>query len=192
MATATEVLQIETFVTAPVVNDAPPVATPKPRGGKKASPERVEEVRKLSQQFPQHEVARRLGYRSKGLSKFYKRHGIPSLRFPKPPKPEPPPKPAEKVCIIKITAQMRKCANQAGIEVGQYLVELFQADAAERNFKEKPEALSWKAEPVIKMETKGRVRVSAGEVTQTVLHLLSSDEFERPRNSIPALRRQPN
>ena len=88
---------------------------------------RIDEIRALAEQFPQGEVARRVGTSRSYLSRLYQRYGIPVKKFPKPEEPKPEP---SKTVVIKIEKRMREMAGIRGCSIALYLQQLAEADFA--------------------------------------------------------------
>jgi transposase-like protein len=88
---------------------------------------RVDEIRALAEQFPQGEVARRVGTSRSYLSRLYQRYSITLKSFPKPPKPEPEP---SLTVTIKIENKMKEMAAIRGCSIALYLQQLAEADFA--------------------------------------------------------------
>ena len=86
---------------------------------------RIDEIRALSEQFPQGEVARRVGTSRSYLSRLYQRYSIPLKSFPKPPKPEPEP---SITVTKKIDNKMKEMAAIRGCSIALYLQQLAEAE----------------------------------------------------------------
>jgi transposase-like protein len=97
--------------------------------------ERIEEIRQLAAQFPQHEVARIIGVHRSYMTKTYHKYGIPTKRFLKSPKHEEKIKAKEKTDPILIDKKMREMAAVRGLSVENYLRQLVEADFAETRSK---------------------------------------------------------
>ena len=141
--------------------------------------EQMDRIKILAVECSQTEIMKRVGVPRSLVRKVFKEFNI--ALFKKPPKPEQA-KPTEKVCVIKITTAMKRCADKRGIQVGAYFVQLFEADAAEdrlkkicANAKPEPAPIFKKVEPSLL-----RFKKIDGTVAQRVLFLSSSENLNAP------------